>query len=318
MTMKSEPGEDGETEVPGPARPRRRNVVLTPEDLQPWSTALEVLKTRTPPPTLYHYTTTAGLVGIVGNQSLRLSHVRFLNDRTEMVYAQRLIAEILEERRSGANERVAPFLAEVAALLPDMFIGVDPFVACFCHGGDLLSQWRGYSKGGGMYALGFSSDALRTDPRFVLLPIIYDVAEQKRLVSETIAKGVNRHLVPFRMEGPETDEGILKPPQTLAMALSLWFTIFKDVSFEEEREWRISLLHRGTGEEVPISFRGDHLWYPVPFTELTFERTGFPLVEVKCGPCSEPKLPTRAVEMLLAARGLSTVEVSQSDIPLRW
>jgi hypothetical protein len=101
------------------------------------------------------------LVGILESSSLRLSHVSYLNDRSEMVYAKELIAYVVRQRREAAqDDRIERFLRDVESLIAGMFEGIDLYVSCFCEDGDLLSQWRGYSRGAGMYAIGFASGSL--------------------------------------------------------------------------------------------------------------------------------------------------------------
>jgi hypothetical protein len=52
---------------------------------------------------LYHYTTEAGLVGIIGSDDLRATHVRFLNDWTEFREAltERYLRILLDSFRAG-------------------------------------------------------------------------------------------------------------------------------------------------------------------------------------------------------------------------
>jgi hypothetical protein len=132
---------------------------------------------------LYHYTSEAGLTGIVENDNLRATHVRFLNDWTEFREAftekyllvlidsfktalppnldgaareviervlSRRTAEILEiiELSEGRNET---FVCSFTSAVPE-----DPGDA-----GDRLSQWRGYSHSAQGFSLGFDRILLK-------------------------------------------------------------------------------------------------------------------------------------------------------------
>jgi hypothetical protein len=62
-------------------------------------------------------------------------------------------------------------------------------VACFCTNGDLLSQWRGYGRGG--YAIGFDRGALHQLSSqglvgFFLRDMLYTEAEQQPKVSAIV------------------------------------------------------------------------------------------------------------------------------------
>lgn len=150
-----------------------------------------VVTTPTPmPDVLYHYTDTAGLLGILSNPvsfpgtdkgvfatetgatfgTLWATDARYLNDAQELTYGAEILAVRLEAAaRASTTPTVIDRLQELAG---DVRTGrfeltrigsggnkSRPHVTCFCKSGNLLSQWRGYGDGGGGYAIGFSKSA---------------------------------------------------------------------------------------------------------------------------------------------------------------
>ena len=137
---------------------------------------------------VFHYTDTAGAVGILSGQTLFASDSRYLNDSTEgtlldsllspillseiaiatreLIEADLLSKEYYEETGSNADK------LQVDALFRSIRIAtnnISPcFVVSFCRhqeGGEhfshgLLSQWRGYADRGG-FALEFDEDGLK-------------------------------------------------------------------------------------------------------------------------------------------------------------
>ena len=95
------------------------------------------------PPLKYHYTDSAGLLGIIeeGECLFRASDVRFLNDSEELRYA----ASQFEQWLLLRHQRTLP--TEIGQLL-DSEPGI--YVVCLSERRDSLSQWRAY----GDYALG--------------------------------------------------------------------------------------------------------------------------------------------------------------------
>ncbi len=125
---------------------------------------------------LFHYTSGEGLIGILQSGSIHASHYGFLNDRSEgaslreillpylvsetreflpkLVDAGIIKAELLAAHGDGYYE------AEVAKMFDSMASATDKvapyFIASFCmheegtdhHSDGLLSQWRGYARGG--------------------------------------------------------------------------------------------------------------------------------------------------------------------------
>lgn len=313
-------GDEAE-QVPTPADPVRTSIRLGPDDFQPFTIVKEVLS-REPPEVLYHYTGTAGLVGIITSGEIWATHVSFLNDRSEMVYARDLIAEVLKEKLKTATEpAVAAFLEEADRVMSRMFQNLDFYVACLCEDGDLLSQWRGYSKGSGMYAMGFDSKGFHRPGQtgastYSLFPVVYDPKEQRERVKAMLTRGLNRYLL--ALSGPKTEDGqeVFDALGLLTVSLSFCLAFFKHNSFKAEREWRIVVAKR-PGDDVSISFHREH-WYPTPYTVVAFPDGSLPLREVTCGPAPESELALRSVEALVARSGYPQVSVRNSDIPLRW
>src|SRR5258706_7645255 len=98
--------------------------------------------TRTPPDTLYHYTTQEGLLGIIRSKQIWASHTQYLNDEREFRHA----IEVVKEELIGMNQG-APS-AQVRKRLKEMeqsIEGIESVNVCVCSFsaiGDLLSQWR--------------------------------------------------------------------------------------------------------------------------------------------------------------------------------
>jgi len=57
-----------------------------------------------PPDVLYHYTTPAGVLGIIESGSIYLSDALFLNDQSELLYGRELVAEALREELAAATD----------------------------------------------------------------------------------------------------------------------------------------------------------------------------------------------------------------------
>ncbi len=131
-------------------------------------------------PQLFHYTSAAGLDGIIQSQTLRATHYAYLNDAEEIKYfLKKRLPEIFEKviLSLGFEEKEACQRGkQIAKSLQDKLLNsatdneplAEPYITSFCttrnsdervdkHG--LLSQWRGYGKDGG-YALVFDTKNL--------------------------------------------------------------------------------------------------------------------------------------------------------------
>jgi hypothetical protein len=163
------------------------------------------------PTMLYHYTTAAGLMGILNSHRLWATNARFLNDPTEIRYALKVVSDTMRENEQPYKEALK---AEPTLTVPDIAAALsgrkiprieswakdllevfdhqrEVYVTSFCEQGDLLSQWRGYAAGGG-YAIGVSAREIwqpvnaRPGPPVLLRKVIYDPENQRRIVSRWV------------------------------------------------------------------------------------------------------------------------------------
>lgn len=101
---------------------------------------------------IWHYTTAAGLTGILSEHVLWASSAAFMNDHQELRTGPAVLARQFQDLYGSVDEGFR-LLAEGTGT-------VDPtlsFVACACDDGDSLTMWRNYTGG----EVGF---AVRLDP----------------------------------------------------------------------------------------------------------------------------------------------------------
>jgi hypothetical protein len=147
------------------------------ERFKVWSEFKEKLLTgagtQIPETPLYHYTGAEGLLGIVRSGTVWATDSAYLNDASEFRYAVGLIKDVIQEAAADAEPDSWKYhcLNAIYVVTGDMespasvgsaqVTDEQSFVVCFSEHGDGLSQWRGYGKSIGGYALGFSFEHLR-------------------------------------------------------------------------------------------------------------------------------------------------------------
>jgi hypothetical protein len=107
---------------------------------------------------LYHYTSQAGLLGILKSRGVWATDTRFLNDATEIVHT-------LSVARGMANKMFMDdeYRAAFGSLLGKALYEIENravFVTSLSEKPDLLSQWRGYCPGGAGVCVGFDKDGI--------------------------------------------------------------------------------------------------------------------------------------------------------------
>ena len=251
------------------------------------------------PATLYHYTNAAGLLGILKSKSLWASDLQFLNDRSELVYGHKLILDYLSKQ----PEPIAAALVRNKSRMPQGYARI--YVVSFCEHGDLLSQWRGYSRLQDGYSIALRSSSLKACKNVFPIKLIYDVQEQEATVANLF--GTVRNLF-SQIDLPEE-----QATELIQLADYIMFAAafrMKDNSIAAENEWRlVAGLESGYTEHFRVV--DGHF---VPYVKIAFDAAG--LVEVRQGPGSYREANVGALERLLAAELFKNTNVVKSPVPL--
>jgi len=154
------------------------------------------------PEVLWHYTSFAGLKGIIDSHSIFASDIRFLNDSQELIHARSLLEEIADHEqerlvKAASLNEISPFVGSALKKEIQWLFDTGPlhsgllqvFVACFSGAKDQLSQWRGYSYGTSGVSIGIDLRQIRSKLNrqlAVFAPCIYDDDQKRKLLREII------------------------------------------------------------------------------------------------------------------------------------
>jgi hypothetical protein len=140
---------------------------------------------------LARYTSGAGLLGILGSQSIRAGHVAYLSDSAEFRYAFDVARDVCE-RFTTLRETFAPKYPALADLITKETTHLERgsvpniFVSSFSEVQDDLSQWRGYTNPGDGYTIEFDHENLEVqaaDRGWRLEPVVYGRARTRWLLA---------------------------------------------------------------------------------------------------------------------------------------
>lgn len=284
-------------------------------------------------PVTYHYTTAAGLQGIIESGSIWMTDARHLNDAGELVHAARImrgliaakIESIFPEVAGSAHEDAAASRISVLTTIRSYLDRIEAgreyehsaYIAAFCEDGNLLSQWRGYGGGVLGYSLGFNSDLLEKS----VVPRIADAdGVTKSLELVAVDYGIDTVIAQIQAAVdrlatyPSGHPGVHAWSQFGQIVLPVLAKI-KDPGFEEEKEWRLLLTTDGRPEVV--KFRGGSTGL-VPYVSAQWPREA--LKEIIVGPGPDLELRADAVRQLLRSDidvDGSGIVVTTSSIPFR-
>ncbi len=282
------------------------------------------------PDLLFHYTTGAGMRGILDSSRLWGTNYRYLNDASEIGYGVSLFEELINDRLVNAKDDVLTEFLGRSLQTANAFDGMfDCYIACFCQRDDLLTQWRAYAGSGGGYALGFSTKEIgrrwgqldRTQD-FTLRKVIYEVERQKALLAQVIdqtlgvlAAGTNGISV------AEANNLIARCCGFVRSEVADYLLSFKHPAFAVEEEWRICHVV-SPSEEDHVQFR-DGVYGLTPYVCLDISpmagvnHNKLPLAQITHGPTPNPENVRFALSKLLRAKKYAFVQVAGSTLPVR-
>lgn len=114
------------------------------------------------PKNIYHYTTSAGLHGILQNSSLWLSDIFSLNDRYELHHGLNLATEILVNAAKAGPSEYLKFAMGYTELRKEEADAFPHFFVCsFSVRGNDHDQWKTYADDGRGYALDFATNPVK-------------------------------------------------------------------------------------------------------------------------------------------------------------
>lgn len=281
------------------------------------------------PDTLFHYTDSAGLLGILGNHEIWATHYDCLNDSSELNLAKSLVQTELTELidKMGDMERaVVKYVRELHEKhhLTSMN---QLFISSFSQEPDDLSQWRAYGSDGYGYAVGLtikpdSTGNIANELPCLLTSCLYDASEFRarvRRIVEQIVDMIRKYAEMYRPPDEQSADSLLVEAVSCALSPIAYQEMgFKNSYFRNEREWRLCFLHDLETLRKGCQFRATSSGI-TPYMKVPFKRNDptFRISKVVVGPRGDVARRMENVEILLARSQIEGCEVVASGIPYR-
>jgi hypothetical protein len=286
----------------------------------------ENLYSDTPKETLYHYTTFTGLVGIVNSQVLWASDIRYMNDSAELKHAADLIQMEITQRITDGHAKPSLLNQFLEWVTHRMTNGHMLFAASFRSNGNLLSQWRGYSKLGKGVSLGFNPGYIlkcAQKQSFQIGKCIYSSADQRRLIKqvvdavEALAQVHSENINAIEKHTSQSYYAVFERIESDLLRIA---AILKHPSFREEEEWRIVSPALTDYVISPVLFReGTSMLVPyLEFKLLQANEKPIALEHIFLGPTPNINISMNSLTMFLAKNGVNPEKgITYCEIPFR-
>jgi hypothetical protein len=270
-----------------------------------------------------HYTSQRGLLGIISNEVLWATNIKFLNDEHEFQHALDLIREIVSTSKITSemkeHEAHRVFIDKLSTRLTslDNYTTESIFTLSFSSEIDLLSQWRGYCTDNNGYCLVFDVDAIFKNAKAKYDDVhLLDCVYEREKKEAKLRKLLNEYWGTYQKSNQEKQkEEVL---DAFAKEVMLLASHYKHPSFSEEKERRIVIVDAFGYKN--LEFREGNFSL-VPYIELEAPRSF--LKKVCIGPTLNKQLTQRSLEMFLEKMyGLpvwlnTDIDVKFSEAPYR-
>ncbi len=252
-----------------------------------------------------HYTTMSGVMGILKNEALWATNIKFLNDEHEFQHALDLIKELLPTSRITREEPNNPVHNSFIKALTEKIDTLDNYQAdsvftlSFTEEADLLSQWRGYCPSNNGYCVVLDVpklyDSLKENLDGVhLVQCVYDLDEKKTQLKALLNNYWSKYVSVKNGDGSKKERNALI--DSLSKELMLLASYFKHPSFAEEKEHRIVVIMGWAPSEDSLHFREGNFSI-IPYLQLNTPRS---LVKrIVIGPTAHKGLSKRALEAFI-------------------
>ncbi|BDA78569.1 hypothetical protein LPTSP3_g14990 [Leptospira kobayashii] len=272
------------------------------------------------PDKIYHYTDLTGFLGITKGKELWASNASYLNDSKEIVHGLNLIKEcILTYKNSHHDKDFKDLVGELTESILSITGESKNYIVSFCEDGDLLSQWRGYTKSNVGIAIGFNTQNLRgmIAESGVIRKIHYNGEVQKQVISEVIPLILDYLYIYFktRFKDFNYEHFVLY----FLLIIKNYAITFKNESFAEEKEWRIifdkeNLLTSNLSVEHRIR---DSIILPYLKIPLEEEISGL-ITNLTISPTNQnSEFTIKSIKEYLTSKSINNISIDESIVPYR-
>lgn len=258
-------------------------------------------------PILYHYTDSAGLIGLLSSSYIFATDSRFLNDSMESKIGLEMAESVVRDMATQTKENFHTALAQSLSLPSP-----NPnFVFSLSFKEDDLSQWRSYASEGSGFTIGFDASVIyewsKNGKEFSFGPVSYNA----RTFERKVRRAVDRF---YRYSKSLYEADVNNTVDACDIAISSLACAYKHSSFKSEGEWRIN-TYADEDDEVCVR-NGKNGLLPYLKIQISSEGESLPIRKIGIGPGFKDNAIKYAVERLCAQHSVEA-EIYNADTPFR-
>lgn len=291
---------------------------------QPYADEVYKLGPSLVPPTLYHYTDAAGLLGILTSGTIWLTDHRFLNDKSELEHTRSTVRELIDIKETASSDPLLQRLYNEIRVYGRIETPHDIHLFSLSEEHDDLSQWRGYARDGLGFTIGFCGPSLRKiaepkDAEFSISKVEYDHDKQKALLERALGEFESLLLKKGGQPNAKLTQIIDDAAHCFDWLVDIRAVANKHSSFELEREWRLVSMVRkdDTDKDVKVRASGLRLVRYIDMSPRAPTELKLPIKRIGIGPGFVGGEVVNAVRALCRQTDYDHVDIYPADTPYR-
>lgn len=280
---------------------------------------------------LFHYTSTKVLQIILANNTLRATHINFLNDPTEASFSFEIYNEIIKSYEG----QIHPSVIELLQISKHQDLIKRIFVTSFSSLPNSLNLWNYYGKSDGynisfdlnafndnLSKITFEKDTRHITYSYIFSPVIYDHQEQINILDRFVSKMIT--VATEIMEGVEhaakNGQACPKTPHFDNILAKIWvnlipfFYLCKKEPHESEKEFRLVIIPQDTSEIEQFTDKDGII---CPYIDYKLGKI-IPISNITIGPKIVDSIAKEGVERFLEKLDRKDIKISHSGIELRF
>ena len=275
---------------------------------------------------LYHYTSPAGLLGILNSSTLWMSDSDFLNDSSESDYFYDVYHKATPSEGETRKEDFFRFTAGMFSYYhSSMFssprqtagrVKETRYILSMSLDRDNLNLWSYYTKNANSvgYSIGIKEDLFKylrredEDESLLSGKVIYDSEKQMRLLGELYQDYWEQYAT---LKHTYQREYLYRKMEDNIVRYSVFM---KNPLFAHENEYRVAVVRLGSNSTQQRLFREMNGAF-IPYITQSIDLRD--IVEIGISPTHRTEFVTRSLRELLEAKGIDANPYN-SEVPLRY
>lgn len=264
-----------------------------------------------------HYTSPAGLFGILKEKCFYLTNAKFLNDPSEVEYAEKILLKAVAKNSEHIHYK------DITHKIIEKHVykqKKEHYTLSLTPDSDSLSMWQYYGSNGYSIRINITklisnsnianyAKVLDRDKSISINKIVYYEEEQIRIV--------DGYLKDVFSNDNYLEEEIDERIQSFLEKYEYSKLFFKNISYQAEKEYRCLFSLEDLDAQEVNNYKLSKNGVVIPYIKISIEKLNEVIEEIRIHPAMNEELSRDGLQRLLKSNKMESTIITKSDIPFR-